>query len=408
MNKSLTIVIALLIAMTILFLYPPTQLPRAVDTGWTQQGVQEVVTANNKFAFELYSELNKAEQGNIFYSPYSIFAAIAMVYEGAKGQTADEIKSVFHFPENILRPNFAKIYNEINKKSKNYQLRIANALWAQKDYPFLEDYISRVKKYYGGKAANLDFRETEKSRQIINNFIKEQTNKKIKNSIPKGVLTPDTRLVLTNAIYFKGKWKLQFDKSKTHEGVFKITPTNIVRTPMMVMDGRFNYAELEDLQILELPYKGEKISMLILLPRKSLDDIESFLTAEKLNEYKAKMYKAKFDMISIPKFEFSAAYSMKDVLTAMGMPTAFSEHADFSGMTKKEDLFISAGIHKAYIKVDEEGTEAAAATIFGIQPTGAIKKFRFIADHPFIFIIQDNENGNILFMGRIIDPTKKE
>ena len=189
MNKKiLTFGIALLMvavvtAAVVLFLYPyePKQLHKASDTGWTQQGVQEVVNANNQFAFDLYSELSKSETGNIFYSPYSISTALAMTYEGAKGQTAEEMKSIFHFPENsILRPNFAKIYNDINEAGKAYELRTDNALWVQQDYPLLEDYIDRVEKYYGGKAANLDFmKETEKSRQTINSFIEEQTNNKI-------------------------------------------------------------------------------------------------------------------------------------------------------------------------------------------------------------------------------------
>ncbi len=419
MNKKfLTIVIALLMvavvtATAIFFLFPyePKQPPKADDTGSTTQGVQEVVNANNKFAFDLYSELDKSAQGNIFYSPYSISAALAMTYEGAKGQTADEMKSVFYFPEsNILRPNFAGIYNDINKGNNAYELRTGNALWVQQDYPFLEDYTSRVEKYYGGKAANLDFvKETEKSRQTINAFIEEQTNNKIKDLIPQNMLNSMTRLVLTNAIYFKGTWEWEFDKSDTREQDFKITPTNIVKTPMMYMDpdkARFNYADIEDLQILELPYKGEEISMLILLPTENLDAIEPSLTAEKLNEYKSQMKETKLDSISLPKFEFDTKYFMADTLSNLGMPTAFNANlADFSGMTGKRDLFISFVIHQAYVKVDEKGTEAAAATAVGMS-TSVRLRTDFRADHPFIFIIQEKENGNILFVGRVTDPTK--
>src|SRR3989344_9269096 len=221
-------------ALLFLFPYQPNQPPKVDDTGSTKQGMQDVANANNKFAFDLYSELDKSEKGNIFYSPYSISAALAMTYEGAKGQTANEMKSVFHFPEsNVLRSNFAAIYNEINKKDKPYKLSTGNALWAQQNYKFLEDYTSRVEKYYGGKAANLDFiGETEKSRQTINIFIEEQTNDKIKDLIPQGALTPDIRLVLTNAIYFKGTWIWEFDKSDTHDQDFKITSANIIKTPM--------------------------------------------------------------------------------------------------------------------------------------------------------------------------------
>ncbi len=398
-------------AVLFLFPYQPDQPPRADDTGSTQQGIQDVANANNKFTFDLYSELDKSENGNIFYSPYSISSALAMTYEGAKGQTADEMKSVFHFPEsNILGPNFAAIYNDINKGAKDYELKTGNALWVQQDYPFLKDYTSKVEKYYGGKAANLDFiKETERSRQTINSFIGEQTNNKIKDLIPAGFLNAMTRLVLTNAIYFKGVWEWEFDKSDTREEEFKITPTNIVKTPMMYMDpdkARFNYADTEDLQILELPYKGEKISMLVLLPTENLDSIESSLTAEKLNEYKFQMKETKLDSIALPKFELDTKYFMKDTLSALGMQTAFSGNADFSGMTGKKDLFIGFVIHQAYVKVDEEGTEAAAATAVGMKLTAVMPRNVFRADHPFIFIIQEKETGNILFLGRVVDPTK--
>lgn len=398
-------------AVLFLFPYQPNQPPKADDTGSTQPGIKAVTNANNKFAFDLYSQLDKSENGNLFYSPYSISAALAMTYEGAKGKTADEMKSVFNFPEsNILRPNFAAIYNDINKGASDYELRTGNALWVQQDFPFLADYKTRVEKYFGGKAANLDFvSESEKSRQTINSFIGEQTNNKIKDLIPTGFLNAMTRLVLTNAIYFKGTWQWEFDTSDTRDSDFKITPTNIVKTPMMNMDpdkASFNYADTGDLQILELPYKGDEISMLVLLPSENLDAIETTLTAEKLNEYKSKMKETKLDSISLPKFEFDTKYFMKDVLSALGMPTAFSESADFSGMTGKRDLFISFVIHQAYVKVDEKGTEAAAATAVGMQTTSVRPRTDFRADHPFVFLIQDKGTGNILFFGRMVDPTK--
>jgi serpin B len=321
------------------------------------------------------------------------------------------MKSVFHFPENsILRPNFAAIYNDINKGAKDYELRTGNALWAQQDFPLLSNYTSRVEKYYGGKAANLDFvKESEKSRQTINSFIEEQTNNKIKDLIPTGFLDAMTRLVLTNAIYFKGTWQWEFDTSDTRNEDFKVTPDNIVKAPMMNMDpdkAKFNYADTEDAQILELPYKGDKISMLVLLPTKDLASIESSLTAEKLNEYKSKMKETKLDSISLPKFEFDTKYFMKDALSALGMPTAFSGNADFSGMTGKKDLYIGFVIHQAYVKVDEKGTEAAAATAVGMQLTAVMPRNVFRADHPFIFAIQEKDTGNILFFGRVTDPTK--
>ena len=168
----------------------------------------------------------------------------------------------------------------------------------------------------------------------------------------------------------------------------------------------FNYADTGDLQILELPYKGDKISMLVLLPSENLDAVESTLTAEKLKEYKSKMKETRLDSISLPKFEFDTKYFMKDTLSALGMPTAFSDNADFSGMNGRRDLFIDFVIHQAYVKVDEKGTEAAAATAVGVGTTSVQPRNDFRADHPFIFLIQDKETGNILFFGRVVDPTK--
>jgi len=417
MNKKiLTIAIVLLMvsgvtatAVYFLFPYEPKQPPQAYDAGSTSQGISQIVNANNQFAFELYLELDKSEQGNIFYSPYSIFSALAMTYEGAKGQTADEMKSVFHFPEsNILRPNFAAIYNDINIGNDAYELRTGNALWVQQDYKLLDEYTSRVEKYYGGKAANVDFvRETEKSRQTINSFIEQQTNNKIKELIPQGILDISTVLVLTNAVYFKGTWEWEFDKSDTSVQDFKVTLDNVVKTPMMYMkndEARFNYADLEDLQILELPYKGEEISMLILLPKVDIDSIEPYLSAEKLKEWKSQMKEEKLDAIYLPKFEFDSKYFMKNTLSEMGMPLAFSSSADFSGIDGSRGLFIDHVIHQGFVKVDEEGTEAAAATAVTIvKATFPMNVFR--ADRPFIFIIQEKDTGLILFMGRVTDPT---
>ncbi len=217
-----------------------------------------------------------------------------------------------------------------------------------------------------------------------------------------------TRLVLTNAIYFKGTWEWEFDKSDTREQDFKITPTNVVKTPIMYMKNdkaKFNYADVEDLQILELPYKGKKISMLILLPTEDINTIEPSLTPEKLSEYKNQMQETKLDAIYIPKFEFDTKYFMKDTLSAMGMPTSFEwPGADFSGMDGTNNLYITSVIHQAFVKVDEKGTEAAAATAVVGTFGAAMPRNIFRADHPFIFIIQERETGNILFLGRVVDP----
>jgi len=396
-----------------LYPYPPNEPPKADDVGSTPQGIAEVVSANNNFTFDLYTKLGKTEDGNIFYSPYSISAALAMTYEGAKEQTADEIKSVFHFPEaSALRPNFAAIYNTINQGSQDYALSTGNALWTQKTFPFLEEYKTLVENYYGGKAADLDFvNETEKSRQTINSFIAAQTNNKITELIPQGLLNTMTRLVLTNAIYFKGTWKWEFDKSKTYQEAFNVTPTDVVQTQMMHMNPTkttFNYVKTNDLQVLEMPYKGDNLSMFILLPTTDIGSIEPSLTAQKLEEYKLQLEPTNMDLIALPRFEFKTSYSLNDPLKELGMPTAFSSSADFSGMDGNRDLFIDFVLHKAYVNVDEQGTEAAAATAVGMALTAApsLPQNVFRADHPFVFVIQEKQTGNILFLGRVTDPTK--
>lgn len=431
MNGKLSIglVVVLLIGVAtatvglFVFPYSPDAPPAVNDSGATQSGVQEVVDANNEFAFDIYSKLDEGEDGNVFYSPYSISSAIAMTYEGAKGQTAEEIKSVFHFPGvEILRPNFGAIYNEINKADKGYELKTGNALWVQQDYPFLEDYKERIEKHYGGKAANLDFvGETELSRETINSFIEDQTNNKIKDLLSKGVVSPDTRMVLTNAIYFKGTWEWEFDKGDTRDGNFIIGKDDFFEVQMMHMDpdkARFNYSDLEKMQILELPYRGGDVSMLIILPKQGYDydletgeRIESYYTLEdielssgKLEEYKSQMRETKLDSISLPKFEFDSKYSMGKTLSALGMPTAFTSSADFSGMDGTGNLAINDVIHQAYVKVDEKGTEAAAATGIFMDVTSAMPRNFFRADHPFVFLIQERKTGNILFMGRVTDP----
>ncbi len=375
--------------------------------------VNSVVDANNQFALDLYSKY-KSEEGNVFFSPYSITTALAMTYEGANGQTAEEMRSVFYFPEddNERRLGYADFYNEINKKDKEYKLSTANALWAQEDYQFLDDYFDVVEEYYGGKVTNLDFmKKAEESRIVINDWVEDKTNDKIKDLIPKGAIDPMTRLVLTNAIYFKGEWARQFNEDHTRDQDFKVALDNVIKVPMMQStddEAEFNYAESNDLQILELPYSGEDLSMLIFLPKD--DDIKTFedsITVEQLTKWKNDLREQRVDVF-IPRFKFETKYFMADTLKEMGMPTAFSGAADFSGMTGKRDLFISAVIHQAFVEVNEEGTEAAAATAvimkeLAIAEPEPIPTFR--ADHPFVFMIQEKETGSILFMGRVSDPS---
>lgn len=426
-KKPLLIITAILLVAIVgattthfLFPYEPTQPPEVLDVNITEHDIEEVELANNMFGFDMLNELrlSASEKGeeneNIFYSPYSIFSALAMTYEGAQGQTAKEMKSLFYFPDNeILRPGFAGIYSTINDEGRNYELRTGNALWIQEDYELLDEYTQTVEDYYGGKSTNLDFRnQNEESRQTINTFIEEQTNDRIKNLIPENHLPKDTMLVLTNAIYFLGNWEYEFDPEETREEGFWINPEESVEVEMMTMSpdvARFNYTETDELQIIELPYEGGGVSMFIMLPESEIDDISHKLNNEDVEELMGDMRERELSEISIPKFKLETDYNLNNVLSSMGMPSAFSESAaDFSGITGGRDLFIDSVFHKAFIEVDEEGTEAAAATGVVMRQTSAPSQPppRFIANNPFVFFIRDNKTGTNLFTGVVKDPSE--
>lgn len=386
---------------------PPSPIIPVEDA--SPQDVQEVVRAGNRFAIDFYRNV-KDEEGNLFFSPWSLSSALAMAYEGARGETAHEIKKVFHYPETpVLRRGYAWIIKEINSEDEDYSLDTANALWAQEGFEFLPEYLKAAGDYYGGRTTNLDFKShAEKSRKTINSWVEEKTRDKIKDLIPQGALGPLTRLVLTNAVYFKGDWKTQFEKDDTTEQDFHMTDDKTIQVDMMRLaedDFKPRYMENELLQALELPYAGEEISMLILLPRRRIIDLEDELTESSLNEWSSQMTRQQVHVF-LPRFKFTKKSFLKKTLSQMGMPKAFTGTADFSGMTGKTDLMIDDVIHQAFIQVDEEGTEAAAATAVIVRLTSArpveVKLFR--ADHPFIFLIRDNDSGQILFMGRVSNP----
>ena len=420
MNKKILIILILIVgAVLAVSLYgnkePDSISPPPVNGGGVSlENIGSVVDANNQFALDLYSKY-KSEESNVFFSPYSISTALAMTYEGAKGQTAEEMRCVFYFPEDDSerRSDYAGLYNELNKKDKEYKLSTANALWAQENYLFLDEYFGVVEEYYGGKVTNLDFmRKAEESRIMINDWVEDKTNDKIKDLIPSGVINSMTKLVLTNAIYFKGQWAKQFNEDNTSGQDFKVTSDKIVEVSMMQStddESEFNYTENDELQVLELPYSGDDLSMLIFLPKD--DDIKTFensITVERLIEWKKDLREQRVDVF-MPRFKFETKYFMAETLKEMGMPTAFSGSADFSGMTGKRDLFISAVIHQAFVEVNEEGTEAAAATAVVMELTSAAEPApipTFRADHPFVFIIQEKGTGSILFIGRVSDPSE--
>lgn len=409
---AVIVIVGLGLVLNSYFYKQPTQM--ADDSGATPEGIDAVVKANNRFAFDFYSNIKDKQENkekNIFFSPYSISTALAMTCEGARGKTAEEMQSVFHFPkdDNVRRSSFAAVYNKLNPVNAGYKLSTANSLWVQQDYPFLSEYLTAVEKYYAGKATNVDFvHKTEETRQTINKWVEDETNNKIKDLIPQGTLDAATRLVLTNAIYFKGTWVKQFEKSETSEADFKVSEEKTVRVQMMSRTddkSLFNYAETDDLQILEMMYKGEKISMIVLLPKNNMSSVENLINSEKLTEWRG-MLKEERVNVYMPKFTFTTKYDLNENLIEMGMPSAFSfGAADFSGMDGSKSLFISKVLHQAFIDVNEQGTEAAAATAV-IVTMGISLHPTFNADHPFIFLIQDRETGNILFMGRVVDPTQ--
>jgi len=377
----------------------------------TLDGAGNVAAGNNRFAFDLYRRLATDPAyagGNLFFSPYSISSALAITYEGARGTTADEIGAVLHLPANdtLRREGFADLNAALNHGSGNYTLRTANALWAEETYSFLPDYIDVAARWYGANVTNLDFIENpEGSRETINRWVEGQTEDRIPDLLPPNAIDPLTRLVITNAIYFKGTWAKQFDANETREEEFRVGPNEMVLAPMMHGDAAYPYAETETLQVLEMPYaheSGNGLAMLVLLPKEdSLTAAEEALDAERLAGLRESLI-AQNVRISFPKFTFDVGYSLPPALAAMGMPTAFSDDAaDLSGMDGTKDLFITGVFHKAFIDVNEEGTEAAAATGV-IAGRGVTPVFR--ADHPFVFLIVEKDSGAILFMGRVVNP----
>ncbi|MFN4257683.1 MAG: serpin family protein [Gemmataceae bacterium] len=372
--------------------------------------VEAVVRGNNDFAWDLYAKLAAEKPGNLFFSPNSISTALAMTYAGARGDTETQMAKALHFevPQQQLHPAFASLLKDLHADAqRGYQLRIANRLWGQQGYQFLPQFLQITQKDYGAELAQLDFvKQPEPSRQTINRWVAEQTQDKIKDLIPSGAINDLTRLVLTNAIYFKGDWANQFKKEATKEAPFTVSANEKVNVPLMYQQERFAYGKMDGVQLLELPYAGKELSMLVLLPEKvdGLPALEKSLTAANLAKWQKGMQPQKVE-VYLPRFTMTSEFMLKDALSALGMPLAFTPgKADFSGMNGERDLFISAAIHKAFVDVNEQGTEAAAATaiVVGVTSVQIVPTFR--ADHPFVFLIRDNTTNSILFLGRVVNP----
>ena len=396
-----------MIPVLFIFLSCGSTVSRADNKSVVQQDI-DIIDAANGFCFQIYTRLAEKKE-NIFFSPYSIWTCLAMTYEGARAETQTQMQHVLSMPTDKLtrRRSIRDLLITLNSPDASYQLNTANALWAQHDYPFLQEYTEIISNAYLGRVVNLDFKaDTEGSRQTINDWVAQQTREKIKDLIPPGALSALTRLVLTNAIYFKANWLQQFDETQTTQQPFYITPDDEVSVPMMsMMNTRFPYTETAGVQILELPYSGDSLAMLIMLPRShEMESLESMLDTVHLNEWTSQLNLQKVDVF-LPRFTLETKYTLNTLLSDMGMPVAFSPQADFSGMDGKGNLFISKVIHQAFVEVNEEGTEAAAATGVVMEATAVRPRIIFRADHPFVFMIVDKRTQTVLFMGRVNNPS---
>jgi serpin B len=371
-----------------------------------------LVKDNNTFALDLYGYLRK-EKGNLFLSPYSISTALAMTYGGARGSTAEQMAKTLHFTQGQERlpAAFADLIRQINGngKQRKYQLHVANALWGQRGYQFLPEFLTLTKQHYGAGLNEVDFKAAaEEARQTINRWVEQQTQDKIKDLIKPGMLDSRTRLVLTNAIYFKAAWLTQFSKGATRDADFHLTADNKVAVPTMHQTKEHRYLDGGTFQALELPYESGELSMVVFLPKQvdGLAELEQTLTAARLADWLPRLKQHQVE-VALPRFKVTAEFQLNDALAELGMPLAFGQGADFSGMTGKKDFLISAVVHKAFVDVNEEGTEAAAATavvmkVLSAPPT--LQRVTFRADRPFLYLIRDTRTGSILFLGRVMNP----
>jgi serpin B len=372
-----------------------------------------VVEGNNAFAVALYRQLG-SQAGNLFFSPESISTALAMTYAGARGNTATEMAKALHFtlPPSQLDAAMGALLRDLDAAHSEYQLNVANALWAQQGYTFLDQFLNLLNTDYGAGLQQVDFKgASEAARSTINQWVEQKTQDKIKDLLAPGSLRPDTRLVLTNAIYFKGNWQTQFDKAQTKDEDFYLSQTKSTTAPLMHREGSFGYFDGGSFQVLEIPYKSNELSLIVLLPkeRSGLSGLENSMTASNMQQWLKQVAPVPKVIVTIPKFKSTQEFELSSALRSLGMPQAFASNADFSGMTGKPDFAISAVIHKAFVDVNEEGTEAAAATAvtmraLAMRAPGPPPPPVFRADHPFIFLIRDNGSRSILFMGRMTDP----
>jgi serpin B len=391
--------------------------PRETTPSASSADLSALAEGNTAFALDLYQEL-KGESGNLFYSPYSISLALAMTYAGARGVTAQQMASALQFSlsQEKLHPAFnalalalaSRAKDAPDDKSQGFQLNVANALWGQSGFQFEPSFLDLLAVNYGAGMRLVDFKQDpEKARLAINDWVAQQTEQRIKDLIARGSLDQLTRLVLTNAIYFKANWQNPFEKTATQDGDFHLLDGSTVSVPIMRLSEGLDYAQGEGYQAVSLPYVGGNVSMLVVVPDEGqFNQFQSEWNAAKLNEIVNALQPSQVSL-SFPKFTYSSEFALKDALTGLGMVNAFDPGlADFSGMDGKRDLFVSDVIHKAFVAVDEDGTEAAAATAVIMKTTAMpVNVVELKVDRPFIFLIRDDPTGAVLFVGRVLNPS---
>jgi serpin B len=365
----------------------------------------------NALACDLYGRL-RSTPGNLICSPLSVSAAMGLTYAGAAGTTRDEMRGALHLPADDARAyeGYRTLFADLDRSAAagGAHWTLANRLWVQKDFALLPGYLRTTRESFDSEAGELDFRrDPEPARATMNRWVEEKTERRIKDLFPAGSITPVTRLVLANAVYFKGLWQVQFDKEQTQPTPFHVTTSATKSVPMMHQTGAFGYARRDWGRVLEIPYKDEKIALVVLLPDQvdGLANLESHLQADSLRAWTSGLRQREV-RLGLPRLKATSQLELNGALAALGMPSAFSDAADFSGMTGRRDLFISLVVHKALIEVNEEGTEAAAATGAVMELTAiADEPEQFLADRPFLFLIRDRASGCILFLGRVADPS---
>ncbi|KAG9479334.1 hypothetical protein GDO78_012806 [Eleutherodactylus coqui] len=378
--------------------------------------MEALSSACMSFSLDLFRTLCQTDpNGNVFLSPLSISAALAMVSLGAKGKTAGQVSKALHFDSlQDVHSNFQTLNGQINKKSSSHTLNLANRLYGEQTFHFLPEFLSSMQNLYKAKLGTVDFISAcEAARKEINKWVSEQTKGKIPEVLTEGSVDGTTKLVLVNAIYFKGDWAEKFNPEHTTEVPFRINKREQKPVKMMyqMKSLPFNYIPELSCRILELPYVGKELSMIFLLPDNiedettGLQNLEKQISVEKLQEWTRPENMYPTDVhVHLPKFKLEESYKLKPALSTLGIVDLFdAARADLSGISGSQNLFLSEVIHKSFVEVNEEGTEAAAATA-GIALMCLSREEEFNADHPFLFFIRHNESKNILFFGKYSSP----